>query len=186
MTPLLAIFPDMNAPLPIISLLIGKALLLFGRRLFWLFVAAVGFAVGLQLTPYLMQHPPIWLALAISIALGLVGAVLALLLQKIAIAVAGFVIGGHLATAIVTAFVNTDAQYLGGTFVIGGIVGALLLLLLFDWALIIFSSIAGAELITTSLHLPPTGATILLLVLAIFGIIAQSAMLTRRRRVEAG
>ena len=171
----------MNFPLPIISFLVGAALLLFGRRLFWLFVAAVGFAIGIQLTPYVIQHPPIWLALAVAIILGIIGAVLALVLQKIAIALAGFLLGGHIATAMLTAFVNTHAQYFGVSFVIGGIIGALLLLLLFDWALIIFSSIAGAELIATNLHLPPTGTTILLLVLAILGIIVQSAMLTRRR-----
>jgi hypothetical protein len=172
----------MNFPLPIVSFLVGAALLLFGRRLFWLFVAAIGFAIGLQLTPYVTQHPPIWLALAVALILGIIGAVLALVLQKIAIALAGFLLGGHIATAMVTAFVNTHAQYFGASFLIGGILGALLLLLLFDWALIIFSSIAGAELIATNLHLPPSGTTILLLVLAIFGVIAQTAM-TRRRAI---
>src|SRR5450432_1627851 len=100
-------FPHMNLPLPIASLFVGIAILLFGRRLFWLLVAAVGFAVGMQLTPYLMQHPPTWLALAIAIAFGILGALLALILQKIAIAIAGFLLGGHIATAIVTAFVNS-------------------------------------------------------------------------------
>jgi len=69
------------------------------------------------------------------------------------------------------------------SFVVGGIVGALLLLLLFDWALIVFSSIAGAELIAASFHLPTIGTTILLLALAILGIVVQSAILTRRRGV---
>lgn len=171
----------MNFSVPIISLLVGIALLLFGRRLFWLFVAALGFAVGLQLAPYLMQNPPLWLSLAVSLVLGLVGALLAFLLQKLAIGVAGFLVGGRIAVAVVAAFMVQHAQYYGITFVIGGILGAILLLLLFDWALIIFSSIEGARLIASSVHLPSTGLTILVVVLTIFGIIVQATFFRRRR-----
>lgn len=171
----------MNFSVPIISLLVGIALLLFGRRLFWLFVAALGFAVGLQLAPYLMQNPPLWLSLAVSLVLGLVGALLAFLLQKLAIGVAGFLVGGRIAVAVVAAFMVQHAQYYGITFVIGGILGAILLLLLFDWALIIFSSIEGARLIASSVHLPSTGLTILVVALTIFGIIVQATFFRRRR-----
>ena len=66
LSPLQSFTSGTNLPVPIISLLIGIALLFFGRRLFWLFVAAIGFAIGLQLAPYLMQDPPPWLSLAIS------------------------------------------------------------------------------------------------------------------------
>jgi hypothetical protein len=171
----------MKLPLPIFSLIVGALLLFFGRRLFWLFVAAIGFAMGVELTHYLVQHPPPWLELVVALILGLVGAVLALLLQKIAIAVAGFLVGGHIATALVAAFVNSHAQYSGLTFVIGGIIGALLLLALFDWALIIFSSLAGAELVASNLHVPPSGTAILFLALTILGIVVQSAMFAGRR-----
>ncbi len=166
---------------PIIGLLLGVALLLFGRRLFWLFVAALGFAVGLQLAPYLMQNPPPWLALAVSLGLGLLGALLAFVVQKIAVGLAGFIVGGRLAVALGAAFVANYAQYHGIAFVVGGILGAILLLALFDWALIIFSSIEGARLIAESVHLPPTGTTILVVGLAVFGIILQAALFRRRR-----
>ncbi len=166
---------------PLISLLLGAVILLVGRRLFWLFVAAIGFAGGLELTPYLLQHAPPWLGLVIGLVLGLLGAVLALLLQKIAIAIAGFVVGGHFATSLLAAFVSTHAQYAGVTFVIGGVIGALLLLIVFDWALIFFSAIVGAHLIANNLHLPPSGTTIVFLALTVVGIIAQAALFGRRR-----
>ncbi|MGI8890580.1 MAG: DUF4203 domain-containing protein [Chthoniobacterales bacterium] len=172
---------ESNLPVPIISLLLGVALLLFGRRLFWLFVAALGFAIGLQVAPYLMQNPPPWLLLVISLAFGLIGALLAFLLQKIAIGIAGFLVGGRLAVAFVAAFLANYAQYGGIVFVIGGIIGALLLLALFDWALIVFSSIEGARLIAGSVQLPSTGLTLLIVGLAIFGIIVQAALFRRRR-----
>nr|MBA3652225.1 DUF4203 domain-containing protein [Chthoniobacterales bacterium] len=137
----------MNFSLPIISVVVGIALLLFGRKLFWLFVAALGFAIGLQLAPYFSQNPPLWLSLLLSLGLGLLGALLALLLQKVAIGIAGFLVGGRVAVAIAAAFLVNHAHYSAITFVIGGIVGAFLLLALFDWALIILSSIEGARLI---------------------------------------
>ena len=96
----------MNFSLPIISVLVGIALLVFGRRLFWLFVAALGFAIGLQLAPYLSHNPPLWLSLLLSLSLGLIGALVAFLLQKLAIGIAGFLVGGRLALALAAAFVR--------------------------------------------------------------------------------
>ena len=128
-----------------------------------------------------MQQPPPWLALVVAMIFGLVGAVLAFVLQKVAIGVAGFLVGGYVATAILSAFVTTYAQYNGIAFVIGGVLGASLMLVLFDWALIVFSAIAGAELIVRHLHLPSTGKTLLLIVLVILGVMVQSAMFARRR-----
>jgi len=168
-------------PLPILSILVGALILFFGRRLFWLFVAAIGFWIGFELTPHLMQNPPPWLAVTVAIILGLLGAVLAFVLQKIAIGVAGFLVGGHIATSLLAAFVNSPAPFHGIAFVIGGVLGALLMLVLFNWALIVFSAIAGAELIATNLHLPATGTTILFIGLTIFGIMVQAALFARRK-----
>jgi hypothetical protein len=173
----------MHSSLPILSALLGVALLFFGRRLFWLFVAALGFAIGLQLAPYLSHNPPLWLSLLLSLGLGLAGALFAVLLQKIAIGVAGFLVGGRVAIAVVAALVVNHAHYSVITFVVGGIIGAFLLLALFDWALIIFSAIEGARLLTSTIQLPSTGTTILVVALTIFGIIVQSAMFRRRRRI---
>jgi hypothetical protein len=167
--------------LPLASIIVGAFILLFGRRLFWLFVAAVGFWIGFELTPHLVPNPAPWLALAIGLVLGLVGAVLAFIVQKVAIAIAGFLVGGHIATALLAAFVAVPPQQSWITFVIGGILGAMLLLSLFDWALILFSAIAGAELIVRHVHLPASGTTILFLALTICGIVFQAALFGRRR-----
>jgi hypothetical protein len=171
----------MKLPLPIFSVLIGLAVLLFGRKLFWLFVAAVGFAIGIEITPHLMQHPPAWLAIAVALFLGLMGALLAIVLQKFAIAVVGFLAGARLAIMIAGAFFVDYAHYYGITFLIGGILGAVLLLVVFDWALIILSSVEGAHLIQNAIQLPPTGASIFFVALVVLGIIVQGAMMGRSR-----
>lgn len=171
----------MNFSLPLIGALAGAALLLFGRRLFWLFVAALGFAIGLELAPYLSHNPPLWLSLLLSLGLGFLGALLALILQKLAIGIAGFLVGGRVALAVAAALLVNHAHYSIITFVIGGILGALLLIALFDWALIIFSSIEGAHLIAGTTHLPGTGTTILVVGLTLFGVFVQGAMFRRGR-----
>src|SRR6267154_5152364 len=118
----------MNLSVPIISIVIGVAILLFGRRLFWLFVAALGFAVGLEIAAYFMREPPQWMTLLVALGCGVIGALLAILLQKLAIAIAGFIAGGRIAWALAAAFYIDHMHYGWITFVIGGILGALLLL----------------------------------------------------------
>jgi len=175
----------MNLSVPIISVLIGVAILFFGRKLFWLFVAALGFAVGLEIAAYFMKEPPQWMTLLVALGCGLIGALLAILLQKIAIAIAGFIAGGRIAWALAAAFFVEHAHYRGLTFVIGGILGALLLLALFDWVLILLSSIEGAHLISGALTIPEKGALILFIALAVIGVIVQGSMLRRSRRAAA-
>ena len=176
----------MSASVPIVGALIGVLILFFGRKLFWLCVAAVGFAAGVELAPHLVQEPSPVLALTVALVLGFVGALLALFLQKIAIAIAGFFAGGKFAIAIAAAFFAQHAQYFGLTFIIGGIIGAVLLLVLFDWALIVLSAVVGAYLIQSAIALPPTGTGILFIVLVLVGVVVQAGSFRRTRGQMAG
>ena len=171
----------MNFSIPILSILIGLVILLFGRKLFWLCVAAIGFAAGVELAPHLVQDPSALLSLTIALLLGIIGALLALFLQKIAIAVLGFLAGGKLAGAIAAAFFVHYAQHSTIVFVVGGVIGAILLLVLFDWALIVVSSLIGAHLIVyqSTIALPQSGSIILFIGLAVVGILVQAASLRR-------
>jgi uncharacterized protein DUF4203 len=169
----------MHSSVTIVGVLIGIAILFFGRKLFWLSVAAVGFAVGVEIGPLLVSEPSSLLALIIALVFGLLGALLALFLQKVAIAVLGFLAGGKLATAIAASFFVHYAQYSTIIFVIGGVVGAILLLAVFGWALIVVSSFIGAYLIQSAIVLPPTGSTLVFIGLAILGIFVQAASFRR-------
>ena len=169
----------MHSSATIVGVVIGVVILFFGRKLFWLCVAAVGFAVGVEIAPLLVNEPSSLLALLIALVLGILGALLALFLQKVAIAVLGFFAGGKLATAIAAAFFVHYAQYSTIIFVIGGIIGAILLLAVFGWALIVVSSFIGAYLIQSAIVLPPTGSTLVFIGLAIVGIFVQAASFRR-------
>ncbi|MEY2563902.1 MAG: hypothetical protein QOH88_2095 [Verrucomicrobiota bacterium] len=170
-----------NFSVPMIGIIVGAAILLFGRKLFWLFVAALGFAVGIEVAAYFMRDPPIWTTLLIAGGLGILGALLAIMLQKFAIAIAGFVAGGRLASALLAAFFVDYSHYRGIIFVIGGIVGALLLLALFDWVLILLSSVEGAHLIRNGIVLPQTGAVVLFVALVLIGVVVQGSILRKSR-----
>jgi hypothetical protein len=171
--------PSIHFSVAIVGALIGIVILLFGRKLFWLCVAAVGFAAGVEIAPHLVNEPSPLLALTVALVLGIIGALLALFLQKIAIAVLGFLAGGKLAGAIAAAFFVQYAQHSTVVFVIGGIVGAILLLVLFDWALIVVSSLIGAHLIQSAIVLPASGSTIVFIGLVVLGILVQAASLRR-------
>jgi hypothetical protein len=172
--------------LPIVSVALGAVVLLFGRKIFWLCVAAIGFAAGVELAPIVVHEPTTLLSLSFALVLGFLGALLALFLQKVAIAIFGFVAGGKLANALAAAFYLQHAAHSGIIFLIGGILGAILLLALFDWALVFLSSVVGAYMIQSAISLPPTGAAILFVVLVVIGILVQAAMFARgRTRVTA-
>jgi len=173
--------PPMHSSVAILGVLIGVVILFFGRKLFWLCVAAVGFAVGVEIAPHVIQEPSSILGLVIALFLGLLGALLALFLQKVAIAVLGFLAGGKLAGAIAAAFFIHSAQYYTIIFIVGGIIGSILLLAVFDWALIVVSSLIGAHLIVyqNTIVLPPTGSTVVFIALSIIGILVQAAWFRR-------
>jgi len=175
----------MNFSVPIVGALIGAVILLFGRKLFWLCVAAIGFAAGVELAPHLVHEPSALLSLTIAILLGIIGALLAVFLQKIAIGVLGFLAGGKLAGAIAAAFFVHYAQHSTIIFVIGGIIGAVLLLVLFDWALIVVSSLIGAHLIVyqSAIVLPQSGSIIVFIGLAVLGVLVQVASLRGSRAI---
>jgi len=169
----------MHSSVTIVGVIIGVVILFFGRKLFWLCVAAAGFAVGVEIAPLLVNEPSSLLALVVAILFGVLGALLALFLQKVAVTILGFVAGGKLATAIAAAFFVQYVQYSTIVFVAGGIVGAILLLAMFNWALIVVSSFIGAYLIQSAIVLPPTGSTLVFIGLAIVGMFVQATSLRR-------
>ena len=161
----------------IIVAVIGILVLVSGRRLFWLTVAAVGFVTGLVLTLTFLKIEPVWLGWIIAIIAGGLGVLLAIFLQKVAVSVVGFLIGGYALIWFVQFFgFNPDGwQWL--IFIIGGVVGAILVAALFEMALIGLSSLVGATLIVQVANFSPGVTTLLFFILLLVGIAIQSSKL---------
>jgi hypothetical protein len=164
----------------LLKILVGIALLVAGRRLFWLFVGLIGFVSGIWLAAQFFPGKPEWMILAIALMAGILGALLALFLQWLAIGLAGFFAGAY----ILVTLLQITGWGTGGTiwiFLIGGILGALLTLVLFHWALIILSSLAGAGLITETIHADRWVIIFLFAALFIAGVAVQSRIKNKKQ-----
>jgi len=158
---------------------IGVLLLLWGRKLFWLFVGVVGFLTGIQIASQFLPAESRIGVLAIALALGLLGAILAIFVQHLVVIFAGFLAGAHLIIRIFTLYNWQSDQYVWWLALLGGILGGILALMLLDWALIIFSSLIGANLVSQALPFDQAATVLFVIVLAISGILIQSRLLQR-------
>jgi hypothetical protein len=164
-------------------MIFGAVLLTLGRKLFWLFVAGVGFAVGMFVTPLLLPDVPQGMAFAVAVALAVLGALLAITVQKIAIGLVGFIAGGLIAFWLLRALALDLGAIQWLVFIVGGILGAALLATVFDWGLILLSSLVGASLFVEGagglLDLPASSLPIILLVVFGLGVLIQARLLKR-------
>jgi hypothetical protein len=159
-----------------VTVAVGLAVLLFGRRLFWLFVGAAGFAVGLHLAPKVVDGPE-WLVVVAALVLGIGGAVLAVVFQWLAVGLGGFAAGvyGGLAAA---AALGLQGPWPSALAFAAGVVVAALVLWLWDPVLILLSALVGAALLAP---LAPVSAGVrpwIFLGLAVAGIVFQVSFLT--------
>ncbi len=174
---------DQMFPMATIPLVIAGALLIvMGRKLFWLFVGTVGFAAGIIIASKLFRDQPHAVYLVAGVALGLLCAVAAIFLQRIAIGLAGFLAGGFGTVALMDIFGIGTVQFPWLPFVIGGIVAAVLVAMLFEWALIVVSSISGAAAIVYALAMPGPIGTTAFIVLAAVGVAIQTAKKRRNTK----
>ena len=159
-----------------VNVIIGAAILIFGRKLFWFFVGFIGFAVGFHFAPYVWNVQSHGLLLVLAILTGIVAAVLSVFFQKIAVGVAGFAAGGYILIILLDLLGFKLNHFIWLPYLIGGVVGAVLLYLIFDWTLIIVSSFSGASLIIQTINLNPLLALGVYVALVILGIIIQTVL----------
>ncbi|MCB9421757.1 MAG: hypothetical protein H6667_18295 [Ardenticatenaceae bacterium] len=160
-------------------LIVGLGMLVLGRQLFWLFVGGVGFVFGIQLaTQVLGEGQPDVNILLFALVFGFIGAVVALALQKLAVSAAGFFGGGVIAMNLVQVM-NLDLGSVLVPFLVGGVLGLILVSILFDWALIAISSFAGATVIVQSFVMETAVSLLLLVILIAVGIAVQANQLRR-------
>jgi len=167
--------------MPVVNILVGVALLFFGRRAFWLFVAGVGFVAGLSLANSFLQGSET-VGVIIGLGIGLLAVMLAVFVQRFAINLAGFLVGGYIALKFLP-MLNLEGSWWTTVlaFVIGGVIGVILIGMFLDWALISLSSLAGASLVTEALNLSNAIAPVVFIILIIIGLVFQARKLRQDR-----
>lgn len=157
----------------------GLVLLFLGRKLFWLFVAIVGFLLGTFFVPQLLPGQPQSVIITISLIMGLVGILFAVLLQKMAVGVAGFIAGGYIVYSLMINQSVDAGQMQWLAVLAGAIIGAVLAGSMFDWALIFLTSASGAILMTQGIGLTSPVSIFVLIGLLFIGILVQGNIRTR-------
>lgn len=165
----------------IINILFGIGLLFFGRKVFWLFVAGAGFVAGLSLANHILQSPE-WVGVVIGLGIGLLAALLAVFVQRIAIGLAGFLVGGYIALQVLPLLRLEAGWATWLAIIVGGIIGVTLVGLFLDWALVILSSLAGASLLTEPLNLRDGIALLVFFISIAIGVSYQAGELRKDRR----
>ncbi len=134
------------------QIVVGLVETLFGRKLFWLFVAIGGFLIGWFLVPAIYgavndgESLELWTRAVIGVVAGLVLGLMAMKFTKLMVALAGFFVFGT-ATVLIARYFGANVD--SGTsnhwiaFICGGVVGSLIMGLLFNWALIVLTSLFG-------------------------------------------
>ena len=165
-----------------VKVIVGALLLGLGRKIYWLFVAAIGFAAGLALATRLLPNQTEWVMLLVALVFGVIGAVLAIFFQRLAISIAGFAAGALIVDALLKSISTSNSVLFYVLLIVGGIIGAVLVSVIFDWALILLSSVAGSLLIVQSLQLTGLVEVAVALVLFLVGLSLQFGLMRREKR----
>jgi MFS family permease len=165
----------------LINLVLGIILLTTGKKLYWLFVGVIGFILGMGLATQLVLNPP-WLVYVVALGAGILGAILAHFLQHLALSLVGFLVGAYGAFQLAGLLGITAVPSTWMAFIIGGIVGLLLVSSAFDWSLYILSSWAGATLVTQAIDLQGTVGTVVFFALFVLGMIIQVGLFRNQNK----
>lgn len=166
----------------VLLVLLGTVVLLFGRSLYWAFVGIAGFLLGWALAQEFLADKEQWLQIVAALGAGVLGAILAIFIQRLAFAIGGFFAGAYLATILVARLHPGGDPHLQIWWIVGGIIGAIVAAMLMDWAIIVLSSLAGAAAILSPFQTNRNEQLLMLLflVLAVIGIVFQGRRLTGR------
>jgi len=161
----------------IFNILLGIILLLFGRKLFWVFVAVAGFIVGIEFAAMFLADKPQWVLLLVGFATGSLGAIVAIFAQRFAFALAGFYAGTFLTLLLVQPFISSEVILI--FLLVGGLIGAGLSFWILDPALIILSCLIGAGAIVKALGTGQISSAVIFVLLVAAGIFIQTKLFTK-------
>jgi len=164
----------------IIQIILGIAVLTSGRKLFWIFVGTAGFLLGSRFGAHFFIGGPEWVPLAVALFAGLIGAIFAIFMQRMAVWIAGFIMGYYTMASLFFTMGFEGTSWTWAALIGGGITGAVSVLFIFDWALIVLSSLAGAMMIVQAASLRQPLNILLFIILFAIGIAIQVLMQERR------
>ena len=159
--------------------IIGGILLFLGRELNFIFAGAMAGLLAYRLTPLLPPTWPVWSDAAFMIALGLIAAILVLIHERAGYFLSGFLAGGFFLVEYYAPNVLTVPLL---PFIVGGVIGSLVLGLLTEWALILVSAAIGASYLLNLFVLDPTAEILVGAGLFIVGALTQVIIMQSQKQ----
>lgn len=158
---------------------IGAIILFLGHELNFIFAGGMAILIGFRLTPKLPPAWPPWGDYAFIIGIAILAAGIVIANERTGYFLSGFLAGGYLLIEYFEPGLLTLPLL---PFIIGGIIGALILGLLTEWALIIVSSLIGAIYATTLFWLNPTAEILVAGGLFVIGALTQALILRSQKQ----
>jgi hypothetical protein len=163
----------------IARVVIGAILLFLGRELNFLFAAGMGTLIGFRLTPILPAHWPGFYDYIFIGVLALIAAGIAVINERFGYFFSGFIAGGYILVEYYAPGVLTLPLL---PFLMGGVVGSLIIGFLTEWALLIISSGIGAYYVASYFTLPSNMQILLTAGLFVVGALTQAILWYMQRK----
>ena len=154
----------------VIRAVIGGVFLFLGRELNFFFAAAMAALIGLRLTPLLPQEWPDWSEYAFMIGLAVAAAAVVIARERLGYFISGFLVGSYFLVEYYEPGVLTLPLL---PFLVGGVIGAIIIGIFTEWALMVVSCLVGAYFLTNMFVLSPTAKTLVGSGLFIIGALTQ-------------
>jgi hypothetical protein len=167
--------------MPIVRGVIGGILLFLGHELNFLFAGAMAALLGFRLIPLLPSQWPGWVDYAFIIGLGVIAAAAVLLNERVGYFISGFLAGGLL---LVEYYAPDTLTIPLLPFVVGGVIGALIIGIFTDWALILVTAAIGAAYILNLFILDPMLEILIGAGLFIVGALTQVVIMQSQKHAE--
>jgi hypothetical protein len=160
---------------------VGGILLFLGHELNFLFAGAMASLLGIRLTPLLPPQWPWWTDYVFAIGLGVIAAVVVLLNER-----AGYFISGSLAGGLM--LVEYYAPYMLTVpwlpFLVGGVIGSLIIGIFTEWALILVTAAIGTASLLNLFVMDPTLEILIGAGLFIVGALTQVVIMQSQKHAE--
>lgn len=157
---------------------IGVIVLFFGRELNFLFAGGMAALVGFRLAPLLPASLPNWSDYALIIGLAITAALLVVINERAGYFISGFFAGGY---ALMEYFEPGALTFPFLPFLVGSVIGALVIGIFTEWALIAISSLIGAIYATTLFRLSQTAETLVAGGLFVIGSLIQVILMRMQK-----
>ena len=155
--------------------------LFLGHELNFLFAGGLAALIGFRLTPILPAGWPTWSYYAFLLALAIIGGAIPILNERVGYFFSGFLAGGYFLIEYYAPGILTVPLI---PFIVGGVIGALIIGIFTDWALIVVSCLLGAYYVTDLFRLSPTAETLIRGGLFVIGALTQVIILRIQKQSD--